>query len=156
MFVTRRRAAALLLFSLAAGCGGRPADRAGPAPSQRPDGIPLGALPRQALGAGECGLFLWKAAPSARLVLMAKSGPPTFARILLDGRPVDLPRLGGGDFASEPTARYGDGRITLSLELSIENRRGLSDGAVVAGSLGLERTDGDGFVLPVTGLLACG
>lgn len=150
-----RAAGALALLALA-GCGGaHPPATVSTMPVA--DGIPLGTLQRQSLGEGECGLFLWKAAPSGRLVLMAKSGPPPFARIILDGRQIDLPRLGGGDLAADPNARYGDGRLTVSLDLTLERRAGLSDGAIVrAGSLRIDRTEGDGFTLPVSGLLACG
>ena len=141
---------------LLAGCGGkRPPVAVSAVPVA--DGVPLGTLQRQTLGAGECGLFLWRPGADGRLVLMAKSGPPPFARIILDGRTLDLPRLAGGDLATDPNARYGDGRITASLDLTLERRDGLSDGAVVrAGSVRIDRTDGDGFSLPVAGLLACG
>ena len=144
------------LLSILAGCGGHVAGSPSP-PVTVNDGIPLGALPRQALGKGECGLFLWMTGAAPRLVLMAKSGPPPFARLLLDGRLTDLPRIAGGDLAGGANALYGDGRITASLDLTLEARKGLTDGAVVrAGSIRIDRTDGDGFVVPVSGLLACG
>lgn len=151
---------ALAAFLVLAGCGAG-VTRQAPVVATKAvaDGIPLGALPRQALAKGECGLFLWLAGGSPRLVLMAKSATPPFARILLDGRLIDLPRLGDGaaDFASDPDARYGDGRITAAIDVTLEARRGLSDGGVVtAGSLRIDRTDGDGFVVPISGLLACG
>ncbi|TVV74264.1 hypothetical protein FOY91_10345 [Sphingomonas solaris] len=145
----------LLLAS--AGCGGGGARPVAAAAVS--DGIPLGALPRQALGTGQCGLFLWKPGAGARLVLMAKSGPPPFARLILDGRTLDLPRLGGdapADATADVTPRYGDGQTTAALDLTIEPRRGLSDGAVAHGSLRIERAGGEGFVVPVSGLLGCG
>ncbi len=144
--------AALLLL---AACGGT--IRHSPPPLAASDGIPLGALPRQALGTGECGVFLWIAGPPARLVLMAKSGPPPFAHILLDGATLDLPRLAGADPAQDENARYGDGRVTVSLDLTIAPRKGLAAGAVVqAGSLRIDRVAGDALVVPVSGLVACG
>jgi hypothetical protein len=121
--------------------------------------VPLGALPKQTLAEGECGLFLWIAGTPPRLVLMAKSAAPPFARIMLDNRLIDLPRLGSGpaDLAADPNARYGDGRVTAAIDVTLEARQGLRDGGVVtAGSLRIDRTDGDGFVVPVSGLLACG
>ncbi len=147
--------ATLLSCMLLAGCGAStPPPIAAVAVN---DGIPLGALPQQTLGKGECGLFLWKTGPGARLVVVAKSGAAPFARILLDGMLVDLPRIGGGEIGQDPASRFGDGRITAALDLTIEPRRGLSDGAIVSGgSVRIDRSDGDGFVLPVSGLLACG
>lgn len=145
-------------LTLLAGCGGSGPRPATSALAPVADGIPLGALPQQALGKGECGLFLWKTGASARLVLMAKSGPPPFARLLLDGAAIDLPRLDdGGDLAQTPNARYGNGSVTVSIDVVIEPRRGLSDGALIpSGSIRVDRRAGDGFVVPATGLLACG
>lgn len=141
-----------------AGCSGTLSTRPVPAAVALADAIPLGALPRQALAKGECGLFLWIASQPPRLVLMAKSASPPFARIMLDGRLIDLPRIGANsaDFAGSPSALYGDGRVSAAIEVTLEVRRGLSAGGVVTGgSLRIERTDGDGFAVPVSGLLAC-
>lgn len=149
------KAASLATLLLLAGCAaGGPRASVAPPPA---DGIPLGALPRQALGKGQCGLFLWSGGAAARLVLVANSGPPPVARILLDGRVRDLPRIGGApaDALADATASYGDGTVTAALDLAIERREGLSDGAVARGTIRVDRAGGDGFAVPVSGLLAC-
>ena len=151
------RGVACSLMLLLAGCGGGGA-RPATAPLAADDGIPLNTLPRQNLAAGQCGLFLWKAGNEARLVLMAQV-QPAMARIALDGRLVDLPRINaqagdtGGLFAD---AIYSDGGTTVALNIRLEQRSGLEGGAVVTdGTLRLDRANGDGFVMPVAGLLAC-
>lgn len=142
----------LLLALLAAGCA-----PAGPARVKAPDladEIPLGALPRQELAKGECGLFLWKVGPSPRLLLMAKADPPV-ARVVLGGRMLDLPRVEGAG-PGQPVTIYAAGAVRIALDLAVEERRGLTGGAVIpSGSLRLERTGGETVVIPVSGLLAC-
>lgn len=151
------RGAAIGLMLLLAGCGAggsRPGAIAPPAD----DGIPLGTLPRQDLTTGQCALFLWKAGNEARLVLMARV-EPAVARIALDGRQMDLPRTdvhAGGASGMFADAVYGDGATTVTLNVTLEQRSGLQGGAVVTdGTLRLDRANGDGFVMPVAGLLAC-
>lgn len=151
------RACVIGLMLLLAGCGaGGPRPAAIAAPID--DGIPLATLPRQDLATGQCALFLWKAGNEARLVLMARV-EPAVARIALDGRIVDLPRTDAhaGDPAGMFTdALYGDGTTTVTLNITLEQRSGLEGGAVVTdGTLRLDRANGDGFVMPVAGLLAC-
>lgn len=150
------RAGALIAFALLAGCA-TPVARQGK-PVAATDGTPLGTLPRQDLAQGECGLFLWKTGEGARLLLMAKAAPP-FARVTLDGRVVDLPRTATGGVAQdwrEPVTSYDNGKIRLTLDLVIEQRPGLSGGAVIpSGSVKVDRVSGESFVLPVSGMLAC-
>lgn len=141
---------ALLCLLLAAACA--PADakpKLRPAPPPVADGIPLGTLPRQALPRGQCALFLWKVGDAARLLLKATADPPT-ARIVLDGKPVDLPRTGTG-----ATTTYSNGATTIVLDVAMEERRGLTGGAVSNGTLRLDRAGADGIVVPVSGLLGC-
>lgn len=147
------RTALLLIVSLLAGCAAPRADVRS-APSKAED-VPLGALPRQALEKGQCGLFLWRVGAEARLVLAVRSGPPPLARMMLDGRLLDLPRLPDSGPAFDSSARYGDGQVTLALDLVIERREGLSDGAVAGGSIRIDRSGAESFALPVSGLLAC-
>jgi len=146
-------AAALLLLGGCAG-GERPA-----VPAPIADALPLGALPRQDLKASECAIFLWKTGEGARLLLVAWPDPPR-ARVLLEGSQVDLPRLPeSGDTpaaARDSHARYGDGDTTLTFDLTIEARAGLTDGALIPfGSLAYEKRGGESIVVPVRGLLGC-
>jgi hypothetical protein len=81
--------------------------------------------------------------------------------VLLNGKIVDLPRLPAARGAApirdqDPHARYGDGHVTLTLDLVIEERAGLTKGAFIpSGSLGFERRGGDAVIVPVRGLLGC-
>lgn len=150
----------LPIMVLLAGCA-MPAPRprtAAASPAAVDDGIPLRALPRQSLAAGECGIFLWKAGQGARLVMTARANPPV-ARIDLAGRIVDLPRTsaGGGDAQGlQAVTTYSDGSTRLAIELTIEQRPGLTQGAAIpAGSLRLDLAGGASYAMPVTGLLAC-
>lgn len=122
------------------------------------DGIPLGALPRQALEPGQCALFIWKAGNEARLVLMARTDPQV-ARISLAGRQMDLPRADGVTAASGAIfshAVYDNGAARVTLSVTLEQRSSLQGGAVVTdGTLQLDTATGDSFVMPVAGLLAC-
>jgi hypothetical protein len=63
---------------------------AAPAPT---GGLPLEALPTQTLASGQCALFLWARTTPPRRVFMALQDPAV-ARIRIDGRSVDLPRVG--------------------------------------------------------------
>ena len=149
--MTRRAAFAALLL---AGC------TATPPPARvavANDGLPLGVLPRQTLDKGKCAVFLWKGGDQTRLLLMAAADPP-FARVVLDGVQRDLPRIeGGGEVGDAQTHTvYGVPGVRLTLDLVIQAREGLADGALIpSGSLALDRYGKDGIVLPVAGLLGC-
>lgn len=153
------KARVLATLLLLAGCagGGRPAASS---PSPVADALPLGALPKQDLKPGECAIFLWKAGQGARLLLAARANPPQ-ARVLLDGKMVDLPRLPPTGAAvpiqgQDPHARYGNGRVTLRLDLVIEERAGLTRGALIpSGSLAFNRQGGEEIIVPVRGMLGC-
>jgi hypothetical protein len=118
------------------------------------DGLPLGVLPKQDLAAGECGIFLWKQGEDAHLLLMAKGKPP-FARVMLDGKPADIPRV-SGESENQGHARYAGAGVTLDLDVTIEPRDGLTQGAMIpSGTLRLDQAGGDSYVVPVAGMLAC-
>lgn len=122
------------------------------------DGIPLDALPRQNLTAGQCALFIWKAGNEARLVLMARTDPQV-ARVSLSGQPIDLPRTDTSIDASGAmfdNATYSNGSITVALSVMLERRSTLQGGAVVTGgTMRLDLPGGESFVMPTAGLLAC-
>ena len=120
--------------------------------------LPLGELPRQDLSPGGCALFLWQDGPRPRLLAMVRAAPPA-ARITVGGGLVDLPRIeaaGTPVRGIAPRARYGDGQRSLTLDLLIEERPDLADGAAVpSGSLGFEQAGGDAMAVPVSGMIAC-
>lgn len=146
-----------MAISLAlAGCAAGPAPQRGAAASPVHD-VPLDALPRQDLAAGQCALFIWKAGKEARLVLMARTDPQV-ARISLRGQPLDLARTDpsidpAGPFAD---AHYANGGVKVALAVTLERRSSLQGGAVVTGgTLQLDLPGGESFVMPAAGLLAC-
>lgn len=153
-----RRAAAWLLALALAGCATGPTPRRAAPTGPADDGIPLDALPRQALAPGQCALFIWKAGNEARLVLMARTDPQV-ARISLKGQPLDLARtdapaaLAGATFAD---AHYANGGVKVALAVTLEQRATLQGGAVVTGgTMQLDLPGGESYVMPVAGLLAC-
>jgi hypothetical protein len=123
-----------------------------------PDGVPLGDLPRQALPARGCAAYLWTAGDTHRFVALAGADPASL-RLSIDGAVADLPRIGqegGTTFGLAATTRYGLRDISVTLDLTIESRPGLSGGAAVpSGTLRLERPGRDGVVVPVGGLVGC-
>jgi hypothetical protein len=122
------------------------------------DGLPFGEIPRQQLPATGCAAYLWSAGTTHALVAMA-SADPARLRISLDGAVTDLPRtaqVGLGGFGFYQTTTYQAGPITAILDMTVQQRAGLSDGALVSGgTLTLERTGKDTVVLPVGGLIGC-
>jgi hypothetical protein len=121
-------------------------------------GFPLHELPRQDLKSGGCALFLWQAGPPPRLLAMVRATPPA-ARIAVGDGLVDLPRVeasGAPVRGVAPRARYGDGGRTLTIDLVIEERPDLADGAAVpSGLLGFEQEGADSMAVPVSGMIAC-
>lgn len=152
-----RRALVLAIALALAGCAAGPAPQRGAAAVSPTHDVPLDALPRQDLAAGQCALFIWKAGKEARLVLMARTDPQV-ARISLKGRPIDLARTDppidpAGPFAD---AHYANGGVKVALAVTLERRSSLQGGAVVTGgTLQLDLPGGESFVMPAAGLLAC-
>lgn len=147
-----RAIAALLIFGMLAGCSGGARPRASVA-APVDDGLPLGTLPSQSLAAGDCALFLWKAGSEARLIAMVRL-EPAVARIVLDGRILDLARADGGKAFDQ--ARYAGPVASLSIGVDLEQTPGLARGAVVrGGTLEVQRTGGESIVVPVAGMFAC-
>lgn len=127
-------------------------------PAPAASGLVLGELPRQQLELGACALFLWQAGPPPRLLVMTRVSPP-IARIVIGGAIVDLPRIEASGVPVRgvaPHARYSDGSRSITLDLSIEERPDLADGAMVpSGSLQFERAGGDAMAASVSGMIAC-
>ena len=121
-------------------------------PSLAPD-----ALGRQALPERGCAAYLWSVS-DRRLVAMA-SADPAELRVSLGGRVLDAAResqsgVGGFGFAGATSYRYGD--LSMTLQLTIQARADLADGATApAGTLTIARAGADTVVLPVAGLIGC-
>lgn len=136
---------------------------AGAASAQTPppaaiDGLPIGAIPTQAMPKAGCAAFLWTATGSRALVAMAGADPAQL-RLSIGGTVTDLPRAeqhdpGGFGFAG--TTQYQAGDVTAVLTMSIVTRGDLKDGASVPeATLRIDRTGQDGVVVPVAGLIGC-
>lgn len=148
--------ALLCLLLLAGGCSSA---RDAPAAAPRADpSIPLGELPPQKLGEGQCALFLWSRSEPPRRVFMALN-TPALARVRIGGRTVDLPRTsfeGDAAFGHYPEQTFAGEDVTLSMQVEIEARGALVGGAVApTGTLTFDDRSGQSVVLPVAGLVAC-
>lgn len=131
-------------------------------PAQSPpasiDGLPIAGLPRQALPARGCAAYLFSGGKTRTLVAMASAESATL-RFSLDGTPADYARgmqTGTAGFGFAATTEYRGGDVTATLDLTVQSRRDLSQGAVVdSGTLRIDRPGKDTIVLPVAGLIGC-
>ena len=128
------------------------------APPASIDGLPIGAIPTQALPATGCAAFLWTASGRRALVALA-SADPAQLRVSIGGTLTDLPRTeqhGPGGFGFAGVTHYQAGDVTAILTMSIVTRGDLKDGASVPeATLRIDRTGQDSVVVPVAGLVGC-
>jgi hypothetical protein len=134
-----------------------PAAPADPVTPPGPIG-PLAELPPQTLAPGQCALFLWERAPSARRLAMLSAAPP-YARVMTAAGVRDLAQTGGAGeprFGLTPEASYADATLALRVNLRFEEAQGLVGGALARdGALSIETPGGDTVVVPVAGILGC-
>ncbi|MGF7147895.1 hypothetical protein FHS96_001504 [Sphingomonas zeicaulis] len=118
----------------------------------------LGVLPPQAAPRAGCGLYLYVGSAGQALVLAADSSTGT-ARIMLDGLVAVLPFAGFEGVPRtgfSPRMRYASDAVAVDLDLDMDDRREMTDGAAIErGALRLDRTGGDSIALPVKGVIAC-
>lgn len=145
----------ILLPLLAGGCTATPVPPPGPAPVVERG---LGVLPPQGAPRAGCALFLYAPGPRPILVLAAESSTGE-ARIMLDGAITRLPFAtfeGVPRTGFSPRMRYATEAVTVDLDLAMDDRREMTDGAAIEeGSLRIDRTAGDSIALPVKGIIAC-
>jgi hypothetical protein len=122
------------------------------------DGLPIAGLPRQALPTRGCAAYLFSGGKTRVLVAMATADAATL-RIALDGTVADYARgtqIGTAGFGFAATTEYRARDVTATLDLAVQPRRDLSQGAVVdSGTLRIDRPGKDTIVLPVAGLIGC-
>lgn len=122
------------------------------------DGLPIAGLPRQSLPARGCAAYLFSGGKTRTLVAMASAEAATL-RLALDGTPADYARgtqTGTAGFGFAATTEYRAGDVTATLDLTVQPRRDLSQGAVVdSATLRIDRPGKDSIVLPVAGLIGC-
>jgi hypothetical protein len=129
-----------------------------PPPLASIDGLPIGAIPKQALPAKGCAAYLWSASGTHALVAMAGADPARL-RLAIDGKLTDLDRSaqsGVSGFGFAESNAYGGGSLIAKLTMKIETRDSITAGAVVTeGLLQIDRTGQDSILVPVSGLIGC-
>jgi hypothetical protein len=117
----------------------------------------LEELPAQTLAAGQCALVLWSNPAEPKRIAMTID-EPAIARIQIDGRLVQLPRVAGtgeaihGMFAQQ--IYRGEG-LSLAVSFTAAPRE-MNGGAVIPTAV-VEYTDANGWaaVIPAAGMIAC-
>ena len=116
----------------------------------------LGPLGTQALPAQGCAAYLWSLSEPRVLVAMVE---PARLHLQLDGKPLDLARIGSEGEARlglAATTRYVAGPVSATVELAVVERPDIASGALVQRStVTLERAGQDAVVTPVAGLVGC-
>ncbi len=129
-----------------------------PQPPASIDGLPIAGLPRQAMPSEGCAAYLFSAGKTRALVAVASAAPGTL-RLALDGNAADYARgtqAGSIGYGFAATTAYRGGAVTATLDLTIQTRKDLTQGAVVErGTLRIDRQGKDTIVMPVAGLIGC-
>lgn len=122
------------------------------------DGLPLTALPPQSLPQQGCAAYLFSTGTARSLLTVAQAAAGTL-RLTLDGKTQDFARglqSGPAGFGFARITEYRLGDVAITLDLTIEARRDLVQGAVIdSGTLRIDRPGQDGVVVPVAGLIGC-
>lgn len=129
-----------------------------PTSPEAPTEIVLEAMEPQELPGGRCGMFLWTRAATPELVMVAFANPIE-ARVRAGGRYRFLRRTAFGAemaFGLFEKQTFTDGRVTIEVDVTFDNERGLRNGAVVkAGVIRTREPNRWESVTPVGGLIAC-
>jgi hypothetical protein len=155
--VSRARA---LLLAAAALCTAGAAQADDRRPAVQAGDVRFEALAPQTLPDGRCGLFLWgRSAADQPVFILAAFDDPAEARVRADGDRRSLARVSfGGDpvYGLFEQQRFSDGRLTLDVDVSFDDQRQVTDGAVVKhGVIKLINAEGWETVVPVGGMVAC-
>ena len=124
------------------------------------DGLPLGALPQQPLPPKGCAAYLFTTGETRVLAAMVTADPGSL-RIALDGAVADYPRVDGVQgrgttLGFTPDARFAAGDVSATLDLRVEQRATLGQGAAVpSATLRVDRAGRDTIVVPLAGLVGC-
>lgn len=127
------------------------------------DGLPIDVLPRQALPARGCAAYLFAKGDAPAFVAMA-SADPAQLRLSIGGAVIDVARTGqtgqadtgGGAFGFAGVTEYSGGGVTAVLDMKIEKRSDIKDGAAVRdATLRVDRAGQDSVVVAVAGIVGC-
>lgn len=119
---------------------------------------PLEEIPVQRLASGQCALFLWTRGTPPRRVFVALQSP-AIARVKVDGRVVDLPRVsweGEAVFGHPPVQRFAGSGLALTVTIQADARSGLVGGAVApTATIEYRAANGWETVVPAAGMVGC-
>lgn len=159
--------AALLSLSacLSLGGGGPKDGESLPADGEAPgvelgegDYLEVGELPGQSLAAGECGLFLFAAQPTARFVFFSNANKG-IGRMKINGETITMIRTetGGGIIDQSFTEQsFSAPAKSLTVNLSIEPGKATDGGTRIRkAALRLLTANGWSMVMPVAGATSC-
>ncbi|MEG3124838.1 hypothetical protein [Sphingomonas sp. GB1N7] len=121
-------------------------------------GLPIDVLPKQALPAKGCAAYLFIKGETPVFVAMA-SADPAQLRVSIGGALTDVARTGqtgGGGYGFAGVTEYAGGGVTAVLDMKIEARADLKDGAAVRdATLRIDKTGQDSVVVAVAGIIGC-
>ena len=121
-------------------------------------GLPIDVLPKQALPAKGCAAYLFIKGETPVFVAMA-SADPAQLRVSIGGALTDVARTGqtgGGGYGFAGVTEYAGGGVTAVLDMKIETRADLKDGAAVRdATLRIDRAGQDSVVMAVAGIIGC-
>jgi hypothetical protein len=121
-------------------------------------GLPIDTLPKQALPKKGCAAYLFIKGETPIFVAMA-SADPAQLRLSIGGALVDVARTGqsgAGGYGFGGVTEYAGGGLTALLDMKIETRTDLKDGAAVKdATLRIDRAGQDGVVMAVAGIIGC-
>ncbi|WP_260598612.1 hypothetical protein [Sphingomonas endolithica] len=127
-------------------------------PAAAAPGLPIAALPRQEMPARGCAAYLFTRGEKPVFMAMA-SADPAQLRLSLNGTITDIARAaqsGAGGFGFAGVTDYAGGDVRATLDMTIETRADVTDGAAVsAATLRIDRTGQDSVVMPLAGIVGC-
>lgn len=118
----------------------------------------IGDVGAQTLAPSRCGLFLWARTTERKLVFFHELGTQT-ATMHLSGQPVELALTSvTGEISTGlfETSHFEKAPYSASVKITVEQRDGLSGGAVVPrGTINLAQQDGWQLILSAAGIVGC-
>ncbi len=127
------------------------------------DGLPIDVLKPQAMPVRGCAAYLFAKGDKPEFVAMA-SADPAQLRLSIGGAVIDVARTGqsgqadtgGGSFGFAGVTEYAGANVTAVLDMKIEKRGDIKDGAAVRdATLRVDRAGQDSVVVAVAGIVGC-
>lgn len=122
------------------------------------DGLPIGALPPQALPASGCAAYLFTTGATRAFAAMVSTAPGALT-LAPNGAPTALAQTAASGSTGRgfpANATFASGGVSATLALTVIDRADITDGAAVPdATLTLDRAGQDSVVVPLAGLVAC-